>query len=102
MPMACIGVVAVVGHMFLSWLLMLKLGWGLAGAAVVLDGSWWFITIAQITYVLWGSCGEAWSGFSWKAFSNLKRFLHIFLPRLYCFGKILSSYLSAQLPITLK
>ena len=36
MPMAYIAVVAVVGHVFLSWLLMLKLGWGLAGAAVVL------------------------------------------------------------------
>ncbi|GJV32143.1 multi antimicrobial extrusion protein [Tanacetum coccineum] len=77
MPMAYIASVAVVSHVFLSWLLMLKLGWGLAGAAVVLDGSWWFITLAQITYVLWGSCGEAWSGFSWKAFSNLKGFLHI-------------------------
>ncbi|PWA58840.1 multi antimicrobial extrusion protein [Artemisia annua] len=77
MPMAYIAVVAVVSHVFLSWLLMLKLGWGLAGAAVVLDGSWWFITLAQIMYVLWGSCGEAWSGFLWKAFSNLKGFIHI-------------------------
>ncbi|PWA58837.1 multi antimicrobial extrusion protein [Artemisia annua] len=77
MPMAYIAVVAVVSHVSLSWLLMLKLGWGLAGAAVVLDGSWWFITLAQITYVLWGTSGEAWSGFSWKAFSNLKGFLHI-------------------------
>ncbi|GKA67708.1 multi antimicrobial extrusion protein [Tanacetum coccineum] len=86
MPMAYIALVAVLGHVFLSWLLMLKLGWGLAGAAVVLDGSWWFITLAQIAYVLWGSCGEAWSGFSWKAFSNLKGFLHISFTTALLFG----------------
>lgn len=76
-PMALIALVAVVSHAFLSWLFMTKLGWGPIGAAAVLDGSWWFITLAQLTYVLWGSCGRAWSGFSWKAFSNLKGFVHI-------------------------
>ncbi|KAI3501800.1 hypothetical protein L1887_29825 [Cichorium endivia] len=77
MPMAVISVMAVFGHVFLSWVFMLKLGWGLASAAVVLDGSWWFITLALIAYVMWGSCGQAWSGFSWKAFHNLKGFLHV-------------------------
>ncbi|KAL7608298.1 protein DETOXIFICATION 30 isoform X1 [Lactuca sativa] len=77
MPMAVISVVAALSHVCLSWLFMVKLGWGLAGAAVVLDGSWWFITLAQIAYVMWGCCGEAWSGFSWKAFRNLKGFLHV-------------------------
>ncbi|KAL4570165.1 hypothetical protein LXL04_025816 [Taraxacum kok-saghyz] len=77
MPMAVISVMAAVSHVFLSWVFMVKLGWGLAGAAVVLNSSWWFITTAQIAYVMWGSCGEAWSGFSWKAFRNLKGFLHV-------------------------
>ncbi|KAK9052723.1 hypothetical protein SSX86_029353 [Deinandra increscens subsp. villosa] len=77
MPMALIAAAAAVSHVFLSWLLMMKLGWGLAGAAVVLDGSWWFITLAQVTYVLWGSCGLAWSGFSWEALNNLKGFLQV-------------------------
>nr|XP_043606899.1 protein DETOXIFICATION 29-like [Erigeron canadensis] len=77
MPIALIALVAVVSHVFLSWVFIVKLGWGLTGAAVVLDGSWWFIALAQVTYVLWGSCGQAWSGFTWKAFSNLKGFIHI-------------------------
>ncbi|KVH95626.1 Multi antimicrobial extrusion protein [Cynara cardunculus var. scolymus] len=77
MPMAWIALVAVVSHVFLSWLLMMKLGWGLVGAAVVLDCSWWFMTVAQLTYVLWGSCGQAWGGFSWEAFHNLKGFVRV-------------------------
>ncbi|XP_071719298.1 protein DETOXIFICATION 29-like [Rutidosis leptorrhynchoides] len=85
MPMALIALVAVVSHVFLSWLLIVKLGWGLVGAAVVLDGSWWFITLGQVGYVLWGSCGQAWSGFSWNAFSNLKGFLHISLTTMIMF-----------------
>ncbi|KAI3713861.1 hypothetical protein L1987_72448 [Smallanthus sonchifolius] len=77
MPMALIAFVAAISHVFLSWVMIMKLGWGLVGAAVVLDGSWWFITLGQVTYVLWGSCGLAWSGFTWKAFNNLKGFLHV-------------------------
>ncbi|KAI3728336.1 hypothetical protein L6452_16970 [Arctium lappa] len=77
MPMALIALVAVVSHVVLSWVLMMKLRWGLVGAAVVLDCSWWFMTLAQLTYVLWGSCGQAWSGFSWKAFHNLKGFVRV-------------------------
>lgn len=76
-PMAVIAVVAGIGHVVLSWVMVMKLGWGVVGAAVVLDGSWWFITLSQLTYVLWGSCGVAWSGFSWKAFNDLTGFLHV-------------------------
>ncbi|KAK1438186.1 hypothetical protein QVD17_03991 [Tagetes erecta] len=77
MPMALIAGVAVISHVVLTWVLVKKLGWGLVGAAVVLDGSWWFLTLSQLTYVLWGSCGVAWSGFSWKAFNNLTDFVHV-------------------------
>ncbi|KAK1438185.1 hypothetical protein QVD17_03990 [Tagetes erecta] len=77
MPMAVIAAVAVISHVVLSWVMVMKLGWGLVGAAVVLDGSWWFITLSQLTYVLRGSCGVAWSGFSWKAFNNLTDFVHV-------------------------
>ncbi|KAI7724781.1 hypothetical protein M8C21_031206, partial [Ambrosia artemisiifolia] len=77
LPMALIAFVASVSHVVLSWLFMMKLGWGLTGAAMVLDCSWWFITLAQLTYVLSGWCGPAWSGFSWKAFNNLTGFLHV-------------------------
>ncbi|KAK2354651.1 MATE efflux family protein [Trifolium repens] len=79
MVMAWISAVALVGHTFFSWLLMLRLRWGLVGAAVVLNSSWWFIVVAQIVYVLSGSCGEAWSGFSFQAFQNLWGFVRLSL-----------------------
>ncbi|KAG5522074.1 hypothetical protein RHGRI_034323 [Rhododendron griersonianum] len=40
MAMAVISAVTIVLHTVFSWLLMLKLGWGMVGAAVVLNLSW--------------------------------------------------------------
>ncbi|CAK9175974.1 unnamed protein product [Ilex paraguariensis] len=77
--MAVIAVVAVLLHTFLSWLLMLKLELGLAAAAVVLNSSWWFIVAAQLFYIFSGTCGQAWSGFSWMAFRNLSGFVRLSL-----------------------
>ncbi|KAL3501140.1 hypothetical protein ACH5RR_035589 [Cinchona calisaya] len=77
--MAAIAAAAIFGHALLSWLLMLKLKWGLVGGAVVLNASWWFIVVAQLVYIFSGTCGEAWSGFSWKAFQNLWGFVKLSL-----------------------
>ncbi|KAF3658701.1 putative protein TRANSPARENT TESTA 12-like [Capsicum annuum] len=79
MVMAWIAAIALVLHTFFSWLLMLKLEWGLVGAAVVLNSSWWFIVVAQLLYIFSGTCGQAWSGFSWKAFHNLWGFVRLSL-----------------------
>ncbi|KAL9688287.1 hypothetical protein QQ045_032707 [Rhodiola kirilowii] len=79
MVMAVIAGVAVVLHTFFSWLLMLKLGWGMVGAAVVLNASWVFIVVAQMVYIFSGTCGLAWSGFSWGAFRNLWGFVKLSL-----------------------
>lgn len=79
MVMAVIAGTALVLHTFFSWLLMLKLGWGLVGAAVVLNGTWWFMVLSQFSYILSGTCGEAWSGLSWKAFENLWAFVRLSL-----------------------
>jgi len=76
---ALIAAVALVLHTLFSWLLMLKLGWGLVGAAVVLNSSWWFIILAQLIYIFSGTCGRAWSGFSLKAFNNLWGFVRLSL-----------------------
>lgn len=73
--MAWISTVALVFHVFFSWLLMLKLDWGMAGGALVLNASWWFLVVAQAIYIFSGTCGKAWSGFSWKAFQNLWGFV---------------------------
>ncbi|KAI7997372.1 Protein DETOXIFICATION 29 [Camellia lanceoleosa] len=77
MAMAVIAGLVLVLHAFFSWVLMMKLGWGLAGAAVVLNSSWWFIVVAQLVYVLCGACGGAWNGLSWLAFHNLWGFLKL-------------------------
>ncbi|KAK7361620.1 hypothetical protein VNO77_03691 [Canavalia gladiata] len=79
MAMAWISAAALVLHAVLSWLFMLQLGWGLVGAAVMLNSSWWFIVVAQLVYILCGTCGEAWSGFSFKAFQNLWGFVRLSL-----------------------
>ncbi|XP_048137498.1 protein DETOXIFICATION 29-like isoform X1 [Rhodamnia argentea] len=77
MAMAVIAAAAVVLHTVFSWLLMLKLGWGLIGAAIVLDASWVVIVAAQLAYIFSGTCGRAWTGFSWKAFQNLWGFVRL-------------------------
>ncbi|XP_059633675.1 protein DETOXIFICATION 29-like isoform X2 [Cornus florida] len=77
--MAVISGVALALHTIFSWLLMLKLGWGLVGAAVVLNSSWWFIVVAQLVYALNGACGGAWTGFSLEAFQNLWGFVRLSL-----------------------
>ncbi|MED6156853.1 hypothetical protein PIB30_018219 [Stylosanthes scabra] len=77
MIMAWTAVVTLVAHAVLSWVLMLKLGWGLVGAAVVLNSVWWFLVVVKIGYMLCGYCGKAWSGFSLQAFQNLWSFLRL-------------------------
>lgn len=77
MVMSCISGAALVLHTFFSWLFMLKLGWGLWGGAIVLNSSWWFMVVAQMVYIVSGTCGEAWSGFSMAAFSNLWSFVKL-------------------------
>lgn len=77
MVMAYIAGVALLLHSVLSWLFMMKLGLGLAAGTAVLDFSWWFIVVAQMVYIFMGYCGEAWSGFSWRAFENLWGFVKL-------------------------
>ncbi|CAI9093004.1 OLC1v1028399C1 [Oldenlandia corymbosa var. corymbosa] len=77
LEMALISVVALCLNAMLGWILMVKMRMGLAAAALMLNVSWWFITGAQFLYVMVGSCGRAWSGFSWKAFSNLSGFVKL-------------------------
>ncbi|GFP82658.1 protein transparent testa 12 [Phtheirospermum japonicum] len=79
MAMAWISAAALVLHVVFSWLLMLKLGWGMAGGAVVLNLSWWFIVLGQLVYIFSGTCGRAWTGFSWRAFRNLRGFVRLSL-----------------------
>ncbi|XP_039062048.1 protein DETOXIFICATION 29-like isoform X1 [Hibiscus syriacus] len=77
MVMAVVAGVALVLHFLFSWLLILRLGYGLVGAAIVLNMSWIFIIVSHFLYIISGTCGRAWSGFSWKAFQNLWGFVRL-------------------------
>ncbi|XP_065875147.1 protein DETOXIFICATION 29-like [Euphorbia lathyris] len=79
MVMAVIAGLALVLHVIFSWLFMLKLGWGMVGAAAVLNAAWWFIDICQFIYIISGTCGRAWNGFSMKAFQDLWGFVKLSL-----------------------
>ncbi|KAM7464660.1 hypothetical protein LguiA_032781 [Lonicera macranthoides] len=79
MVMALISAGALAVHSLLSWLVMLKVGWGLVGGAVVLNMSWWLMVVAQLLYIFSGTCGTAWCGFSWRAFRDLWGFVRLSL-----------------------
>lgn len=77
--MAWISFVVLVLHTFFSWLLILKLGWGLTGAAITLNTSWWLIVIIQLLYIFITKSDGAWAGFSWLAFADLWGFVKLSL-----------------------
>ncbi|KAL8166055.1 hypothetical protein V2J09_007554 [Rumex salicifolius] len=77
--MAVVSAIVLVLHTLLSWLFMLKFGWGLVGAAVMLNTSWWLIVIGQLLYIFITTSDGAWSGFSWLAFSDLWGFVKLSL-----------------------
>ncbi|XP_062024149.1 protein DETOXIFICATION 33 [Rosa rugosa] len=77
--MAYISAAVLVLHTFFSWLLILKLGWGLTGAAITLNTSWWLIVIAQLLYIFITKSDGAWSGFSMLAFADLWGFVKLSL-----------------------
>jgi len=66
-------------HILLNWVFVTKLGYGLAGAAIVGNISWWFIDLAQMIYIVSGFFPEAWTGFSWLAFKSLSNFVKLSL-----------------------
>lgn len=77
--MAVVSAIVLVIHVTLSWLFMLKYGWGMAGAAIVLNGSWWLIVILQLIYIFVTKSDGTWSGFSWLAFADLWGFVQLSL-----------------------
>lgn len=76
--LAWIGLVALIFHVFLLWLFIFFLDWGLGGAAAAYDISNWFMAIAQIVYVV-GWCRDGWQGLSWLAFKDIWGFVRLSL-----------------------
>lgn len=94
---AWISAVVLVLHVFFSWLLMMKLGWGLTGAAITLNTSWWLIVIAQLLYIFITKSDGAWAGFSWLAFADLWGFVKLSLASavmLWCVSVLLFTWVT--------
>ncbi|XP_043713305.1 protein DETOXIFICATION 33-like [Telopea speciosissima] len=79
MVMAWVSGTVMVIHVFVSWLLILKIDLGLVGAAIALDLSWWLIVLGHLIYILVGNTDRAWTGFSFLAFKDLYGFVKLSL-----------------------
>ncbi|KAF5739410.1 protein TRANSPARENT TESTA 12 [Tripterygium wilfordii] len=77
MVIALVAAVVLVLHVIFSWLLILKLQWGLVGAAITLNTSFWLLVIGQLLYIFMTKSDGAWSGFSWLAFADLFGFVKL-------------------------
>jgi len=78
MVMTWISAIGLIVHVFLSWLCISKLGWGLVGAALTLNITWWTIVICQLVYaVCW--CHGAWTRLSLLTFYELWAFVRLSL-----------------------
>lgn len=71
--------VALAVHVALSYVAVRWLGYGLRGAAVAGNISYWLINAAQLAYLFSGRFPDAWKGFSILAFKNLAAFVKLSL-----------------------
>lgn len=69
--------VALLVHLFISWLFVSKLEMGIIGAACTLNFSWWVVVFIMFGYTAWGGCPLTWTGFSMEAFSGLWDFVKL-------------------------
>ncbi|XP_024436785.1 protein DETOXIFICATION 36 isoform X3 [Populus trichocarpa] len=77
-PSAIISAITLVFHLFLTWLAVYKLGWGLIGASLVLSLSWWIVVAAQFLFIVMSRrCKKTWTGFTSQAFNGLWDFLKL-------------------------
>ncbi|XP_004248728.1 protein DETOXIFICATION 29 [Solanum lycopersicum] len=77
--MAIISVGGLAIHVLLNWILVVKGGHGLFGAAIAGNISWWLLDIAQLIYIISGYFPEAWTGFSCLAVKSLTNFVKLSL-----------------------
>lgn len=58
-------------HVLLSWLFVIKLGFGLAGAMSSFIISSWLLVIGEFVYIFGGWCPNTWKGFTKAAFADM-------------------------------
>ncbi|MBA0852073.1 hypothetical protein Goshw_000903 [Gossypium schwendimanii] len=66
-------------HICLSWLLTMKLDYGLNGALLSTILAYWIPNIGQLIFVTCGGCKDTWKGFSMLAFKDLWPFVKLCL-----------------------
>ncbi|CAN6285402.1 unnamed protein product [Urochloa humidicola] len=64
-------------HVFVSWLFVSKLQFGLVGIALTLNFSWWATGAMLFAYVSCGGCPDTWHGFSLEAFAGMWEFVKL-------------------------
>lgn len=74
--LAWIGLVALIIHIGVLFLLINVFRWGTAGAAAAYDISAWGVALAQVAYVV-GWCKDGWKGLSWLAFRDIWSFVRL-------------------------
>ncbi|KAF3445964.1 hypothetical protein FNV43_RR11141 [Rhamnella rubrinervis] len=77
MVIAWVSLVGLVVNVVSSWLFIYVLDFGVIGAAVALDISWWVLVFGLYGYTAFGGCPQTWSGFSIEAFSGLWEFIKL-------------------------
>ncbi|KAK8586664.1 hypothetical protein V6N13_085691 [Hibiscus sabdariffa] len=77
MVIAWVSLLALLVHVFVSWLFVYRLQLGVVGTAVTLNFSWWVLVFGMFAYTVCGGCPLTWTGFSMEAFSGLWEFIKL-------------------------
>lgn len=64
-------IVALLVHLFLSWLVVIKFQLGVVALVAVGNVAWWVLVFGYFGYIVCGGCPLTWTGFSLEAFSGL-------------------------------
>ncbi|XP_043687923.1 protein DETOXIFICATION 21-like [Telopea speciosissima] len=63
--------ITLIFHGFCSWILVSKMGLGIAGVMISMNIASWVPIIGQLTFIFCGGCPKTWTGFTMHAFSEL-------------------------------
>lgn len=74
---AWVSLLGLVVNVVTSWLFVYVWDFGVVGAAIALDISWWVLVFGMLAYTVCGGCPLTWTGFSLQAFSGLWEFLKL-------------------------
>ncbi|KAH1082624.1 hypothetical protein J1N35_022385 [Gossypium stocksii] len=74
MVIAWVSLLALLVHIFVSWVFVYRLQLGVVGTAVTLNFSWWILVLGLFAYTVCGGCSLTWTGFTIEAFSGLWEF----------------------------